>query len=93
MPIEHAVAASLATSAGQVSPAPPSPEPAWSPTHFVPPGGMSAWFAPDPSHPPITILPERLDLVVEAWVGAWAHVRAVNGWRGWVDGRLLIPLR
>jgi hypothetical protein len=54
---------------------------------------MPAWFAPDPSHPPITILPERLDLVVEAWVGAWAHVRAVNGWRGWVDGRLLIPLR
>jgi hypothetical protein len=36
------------------------------------------------------ILPERLELVVESRAGAWALVRAVNGWRGWVDGRLLI---
>jgi len=27
--------------------------------------------------------------VLDASAGAWAQVRAVNGWRGWVDGRLL----
>jgi RsiW-degrading membrane proteinase PrsW (M82 family) len=95
--IEHAVAAALLASApsGRPTPAAPPPEPApvWSPTHLVPPGGMPAWLAPDPSHPPFVILAERLDLVVEGWAGAWAHVRAVNGWRGWVDGRLLIPIR
>jgi hypothetical protein len=64
--------------------------PAWAPTHFVPPGGMAAWAAPDPSRPPMVYLPERLELVVESAAGAWAFVRAVNGWRGWVDGRRLI---
>jgi protease PrsW len=92
--IESAVAAALST---QVPPALPArvspPAPVWAPTHLVPPGGMPAWLAPDPSHPPMVILAERLDVVVEGWVGAWAHVRAVNGWRGWVDGRLLIPMR
>jgi SH3-like domain-containing protein len=34
-------------------------------------------------------LAEQLELVVEASAGAWAQVRAVNGWRGWVDSRLL----
>ena len=64
--------------------------PAWAPTHLVPPGGMAAWNAPDPSRPPIYNLPERLELVVESRAGAWALVRAVNGWRGWVDGRRLV---
>jgi hypothetical protein len=27
---------------------------------------------------------------VESRIGAWALVRAVNGWRGWVDARLLV---
>ena len=72
-----------------IAPAPPAP-PAWAWTHLVPPGGMAAWNAPDPSRPPMLILPERLELVVESRAGAWALVRAVNGWRGWVDGRLLI---
>jgi RsiW-degrading membrane proteinase PrsW (M82 family) len=69
--------------------APPAP-PAWAPTHLVPPGGLAAWNAPDPSSPPLLILPERLELVVESRAGAWALVRAINGWRGWVDGRRLI---
>jgi RsiW-degrading membrane proteinase PrsW (M82 family) len=64
--------------------------PAWAPTHLVPPGGMAAWDAPDPSRPPIYNLPEHLELVVESRTGAWALVRAVNGWRGWVDGRWLV---
>jgi ankyrin repeat protein len=62
---------------------------AWTPTHLVPPGGMAAWDAPDPSRPPMAQLAEQLELVVEASAGAWAQVRAVNGWRGWVDSRLL----
>jgi hypothetical protein len=76
--------------AGAPSPAPPSPTTGWAPTHLVPPGGMAAWNAPDPSRQPIVNLPERLELVVEGRAGAWAHVRAVNGWRGWVDGRRLL---
>jgi protease PrsW len=71
-------------------PAPPPATPAWVPTHLVPPGGMAAWAAPDPSQPPVVNLSERLELVVESRAGAWALVRAVNGWRGWVDGRRLI---
>jgi RsiW-degrading membrane proteinase PrsW (M82 family) len=72
------------------APAPPPPAPSWVPTHLVPPGGMQAWHAPDPSQPPMVNLPERLELVVENRAGAWALVRAVNGWRGWVDGRRLV---
>jgi hypothetical protein len=51
---------------------------------------MAAWIAPDPSRPPMLNLPERLELIVESRAGAWAQVRAVNGWRGWVDGRRLV---
>ena len=65
----------------------------WSPTHIVPPGGMPAWFAPDPTHQPVVILPAQLEVAVQDWLGAWAHVRAANGWQGWVDGRLLISGR
>ncbi|MGD0019197.1 MAG: PrsW family intramembrane metalloprotease [Candidatus Limnocylindrales bacterium] len=76
--------------AAAATPAPPPAPPAWAPTHLVPPGGMAAWDAPDPSRPAMLNLPERLELVVESRAGAWAHVRAVNGWRGWVDGRRLV---
>ena len=68
----------------------PPQAPVWTPTHLVPPGGMAAWIAPDPSRPPMLNLPERLELIVESRAGAWAQVRAVNGWRGWVDGRRLV---
>jgi RsiW-degrading membrane proteinase PrsW (M82 family) len=71
-------------------PTAPPEKPAWAPTHLVPPGGMAAWAHPDPSSPPLVNLPERLELVIEQRAGAWAFVRAVNGWRGWVDGRRLI---
>jgi hypothetical protein len=63
--------------------------PTWSPTHFVPMGGLPAWDYPDPNRQPIAVLAARLGLVVEAVAGDWALVRAVNGWRGWVDGRRL----
>ena len=61
----------------------------WVPTHFVPPGGMSAWDYPDPSRPPRVVLNAGLGLVIDGIAGDWALVRAVNGWRGWVDGRRL----
>ena len=87
--VEPAVGPEVEPAVGPgVEPAPP-----WTPTHQVPPGGMPAWVAPDASQPPAIVLAERLDLVVEGGAGAWAHVRAVNGWRGWVDGRLLISRR
>jgi hypothetical protein len=62
---------------------------AWSPTHFVPAGGLPAWDYPDPARPPRVALNVGLGLVVESVAGDWALVRAVNGWRGWVDGRRL----
>jgi hypothetical protein len=61
----------------------------WLPTHFVPSGGMAAWDYPDPSRPPRVVLNAGLGLVIDGIAGDWALVRAVNGWRGWVDGRRL----
>ena len=60
---------------------------------LVPPGGIAAWPMPDASRLPALVLPERLELVVEARTGLWAEVRSANGWRGWVDGRLLVEER
>jgi RsiW-degrading membrane proteinase PrsW (M82 family) len=67
--------------------------PIWAPTHVVPRGGMAAWDVPDPRRPPVAMLSERVELIVIGQVGAWARVRGVNGWTGWVDGRLLIARR
>jgi protease PrsW len=63
--------------------------PRWVPTHVVPPGGSPAWLAPDPSQPPVLGLAPGLELALEGRLDDWALVRASNGWRGWVDGRLL----
>ena len=65
----------------------------WSPTHLVPAGGLVAWEHPDPSLPPVAVLPERVELAIESSYGDWAHVRAQNGWIGWVDGRRLIAMQ
>jgi hypothetical protein len=65
--------------------------PAWPHTHRVPDRGMAAWTAPDPKLPPTVTLNGRLELVVAERAGDWARVVAVNGWTGWVDGRLLVP--
>jgi RsiW-degrading membrane proteinase PrsW (M82 family) len=75
----------------QVAAAAPGPE--WAPTHQVPSGGMRAWLAPDPARAPAAVLAGRLDVVVDGRAGEWARVRAINGWSGWVDGRLLVPKR
>ena len=76
-----------------LAPAPAVAAPAWMPTHLVPAGGMAAWDSPDPSRPPVSQLSARLELTVEANSGAWAQVRAANGWRGWVEDRLLVRQR
>jgi protease PrsW len=68
----------------------PTPMPAWTATHAVPPGGMQAWAVPDGSTPVVADLPERLPLAIEERREGWARVRASNGWEGWVDaGRLI----
>jgi len=85
-------AAATPTPSAPQPPATPQP-PSAPPIHFVPAGGLAAWPTPDGSRLPVVVLPERLELVVEARHGAWAEVRAANGWRGWVDGRLLIDPR
>lgn len=54
----------------------------------VPAGGTLAWPAPDPAAPAIRLAP-GLELEVVHQQGAWTHVRASNGWMGWVDGRIL----
>jgi hypothetical protein len=66
-------------------------EPAWKPSHAVPPGGLSAWGAPDPAGPVIARLDPGLRVLVAERAGDWARVVASNGWTGWVDGRSLLP--
>jgi len=73
-----------------VTPA-PAVAPPWTRTHVVPAGGMPTWDAADPTRQPITTLQEGVELQVLEMLGAWAHVRAANGWAGWVDGRILVP--
>jgi hypothetical protein len=84
--------ASSSGATGLHAPAQPVASPATA-IHFVPSGGIAAWPTPDGSRLPAAVLPERLEVVVEARNGPWAEVRAANGWRGWVDGRLLVDRR
>lgn len=58
-------------------------------SHVVPPSGMPAWTAPDPSADPVATLAAGVELRVVGETGAWARVVAANGWEGWVDGRAL----
>jgi hypothetical protein len=88
-----AAGVSGAAAAGVPGAAAGSGVPVWLPTHVVPPSGMAAWDAPDPSRSPLWQLPGDLELVVDANAGDWAGVRAVNGWWGWVDARLLVARR
>ena len=62
---------------------------AWTPTHEVPTGGMSAWVRPDPSLEPAAQLQARVQLAIAERRGDWARVVGANGWSGWVDARRL----
>jgi hypothetical protein len=70
----------------------PAPQPAasqWVPSHSVPPQGLSAWSAPDPSGPVVANLAPGLPIQVAEVRGAWARVICSNGWTGWIDGRII----
>lgn len=81
----------------RLAPAVSAPPPAASvppeAVHLVLNGRIAAWATPDGGRLPIAVLPPGLPLVVVARNGPWAEVRAANGWRGWVDGRLLVDSR
>ena len=71
----------------------PAPQPAaasqWVPSHSVPPQGLRAWSAPDPSGPVVANLAPGLPIQVAEVRGAWARVICSNGWTGWIDGRII----
>lgn len=70
----------------------PVPQPAasqWVPSHSVPPQGLRAWGAPDPSGPVVANLAPGLPIQVAEVRGAWARVICSNGWTGWIDGRII----
>lgn len=62
----------------------------WETSHVVPAGGLRSWAVPDGSTQPIADLPAGVELHVTEWRSDWAHIRAENGWEGWVDGRRLV---
>ena len=61
----------------------------WAPSHSVPPQGLRAWGAPDPSGPVVANLAPGLPIQVAEVRGAWARVICSNGWTGWIDGRII----
>jgi hypothetical protein len=63
----------------------------WAPTHRVGDEGLPAFTTPSSSDL-VAMLDPGLPLVVEERLGDWAHVRAENGWQGWVDARRLLSL-
>lgn len=75
----------------QAQPVQPQPAPAgqWAPSHSVPPQGLRAWGAPDPSGPVVANLAPGLPIQVAEVRGAWARVICSNGWTGWIDGRII----
>jgi RsiW-degrading membrane proteinase PrsW (M82 family) len=81
-------AASASAGAALVAGPPPAPVP-FAPNHYVPPEGLPSWAVPDPAGT-VTPLAGGLPLQVDNRLGDWAHVRASNGWVGWVDGRRLL---
>ncbi|MEI5525401.1 hypothetical protein WB401_12600 [Streptomyces brasiliscabiei] len=65
--------------------------PGFLPTHVVPPGGQSAWDAPDQSRPTVA-LDALLPVQLLERRGDWGRVLCANGWSAWVDGRLLVAV-
>jgi hypothetical protein len=69
--------------------APPQATAPWVPTHHVPADAMPAYQEPVPGTP-VAMLDPDLPVMLLERRGDWAHVRAVNGWEGWVDARRLL---
>jgi hypothetical protein len=59
------------------------------PTHHVPADALPAYQEPVPGTPVARLDPDLPVMLLERR-GDWAHVRAVNGWEGWVDARRLV---
>jgi hypothetical protein len=57
--------------------------------HHVPRRGMDWWSEPDPQRAPDGRLDGSVTLDVVEQTTGWAHVRAANGWDGWVDASQL----
>ena len=91
-------AAATAAPASVSVPAPvtaPTPAPAagvWQPTHRVPGVQLACYAEPEPASVLAAHLDPGLDLRVDEWRGAWAHVTCSNGWTTWVDGRQLLTV-
>jgi len=90
-------AAAAAAVPRAASPATPRPAPlplqhTWTPTHTTPSGGLAAWAQPSPASASVHV-DGGLPVQVVARAGEWAQVSAQNGWAGWVDARLLLPVR
>jgi len=73
------------------TPWPVASGPQFLPSHRVPPGGLPSWSQPNPAVPADGVLDAQLPVRVMAWQGDWAEVVCENGWRTWVNGRLLVP--
>lgn len=56
---------------------------------LVPASGLQAWDEPDPSLPATRDLAAGSSVQVIEQRGEWANVETDDGWRGWVDARLL----
>lgn len=67
-------------------------ETAFNATHTVPAGGLDARPQADPDLAPVARLDPGLEVeVLRSW-GAWAEIACSNGWKAWVDARLLADL-
>jgi protease PrsW len=65
----------------------------WEPNAVAPLSGLAAWTEPDGTTPAAGRIEPGTALVVVQRTGDWAQVRAINGWTGWVDGRLMAQPR
>lgn len=83
-------ATSTASSTAGAATAPAASGGPFAPTHRVPVEGLPAWQVPDGTTPAIG-LAGGLELELVQQVADWGHVRASNGWMGWVDARRLLP--
>ncbi|MEW1551107.1 hypothetical protein [Streptomyces tsukubensis] len=63
----------------------------FTPTHVVPPGGLSAWETPGTSRPAASLDP-LLPVLLADRRGDWGRIVCANGWSAWVDGRLLVAV-
>ena len=62
------------------------------PGYAAPAGGLTAWAQPDAAILPAAHIEARVEVQLIERVGDWAHIECNNGWRAWVDARLLAPL-